>query len=177
MARHPGDAPDRAASSVMHSLDPTEDFAIRLVRRFLLLCEHPRTRQRVLRLVRQSTRSGPEGPRLYAWINRAVVHPMLVRGGIPASAMKVELVASQLVGLAMVRYVLKVEPMASAPVDEVVLLAAPAIRAALAGDEAFSPAATVPRREAVPARRRLRAPRLPGVRAVRRTAARVRGLV
>ena len=59
----------------MHSLDPTEDLAIRLLRRFLLLCEHPRTRQRMLRMVRQSTRLGPGAPRIYGWINRAVLNP------------------------------------------------------------------------------------------------------
>jgi hypothetical protein len=147
----------------MQSLDPTEDFAIRLVRRFLLLCESPHTRARVLRMVQSATKSGPEGPRLYRWINRTVLHPMLAKRGVPDSAMKAELVASQLVGLAMVRYVLEVEPMASASVEEVVHLAAPAVRAAMAGDDAWSPATT-----GITRRRRR------GVRAVRRRVSRVR---
>lgn len=168
----------------MHSLDPTEDFAIRLLRRFLLLCEHPRTRQRMLRLVRQSTRMGPGAPRLYGWINRAVLNPrfqpVLERRAL--SAMKAELVASQLIGLAMTRYVLKVEPLASASVDEVVRMAAPSIAAALQGEDAFDHVVrpVEPETEAVRGRRRaglvpLRAPRLPGVGAVRRTIAPGRG--
>lgn len=151
----------------MHSLDPTEDFAIRLVRRFLLLCEHPRTRQRMLRLVRQSTQVGPDAPKLYGWINRAVLHPrfqpVVERRAMPA--MKAELVASQLIGLAMTRYVLKIEPLASAPVDDVVAMVAPAVTAALQGPDTYLASDR-------PAR--LRARRLPGVGAVRRTAARVR---
>lgn len=165
----------------MHSLDPTEDFAIRLVRRFLLLCEHPRTRQRMLRLVRQSTRVGPDAPKLYGWINRAVLNPrfqpLVERRAM--SAMKAELVASQLIGLAMTRYVLKIEPLASAPVDDVVRMLAPAITAALQGPEAFTAVVRddvpVPAVVAPPRRSRMvRAPRLPGAGAVRRTAARVR---
>jgi hypothetical protein len=50
---------------------------------------------------------------------------------VQASASKSELVASQLVGIRVVRYVVKVEPMASATVDEVIELAAPSIRATL----------------------------------------------
>lgn len=156
----------------MHSLDPTEDFAIRLLRRFLLLCEHPRTRQRMLRLVRQSTRLGPGAPRLYGWINKAVLHPRFqpVVERRALSAMKAELVASQLIGLAMTRYVLKIEPLASATVEEVVALAAPSIAAALQGEEAFS--AVVSDEERIPpARRRwLRVPRLPGAGVLRRPA-------
>jgi hypothetical protein len=41
------------------------------------------------------------------------------------------LVAAQLIGIAVLRHVVKVEPMASASVDEVVDLAAPSIRATL----------------------------------------------
>ncbi len=163
----------------MHSLDPTEDFAIRLVRRFLLLCEHPRTRQRMLRLVRQSTQVGPDAPKLYGWINRAVLHPRFqpVVERRSMSAMKAELVASQLIGLAMTRYVLKIEPLASAPVDDVVAMVAPAVNAALQGPDAFTAVVGGDAPEPVVAARRrrlVRAPRLPGAGAVRRTAARVR---
>jgi hypothetical protein len=165
----------------MHSLDPSEDLAIVLLRRFLRLCEHPRTRQRMIRMVRQSTQPGPDGPRLYGWINRTLQHPrfqpLVERRGM--SAMKAELVGAQLIGLAMVRYVLRLEPMASAPVEEVVRLAAPALRAALQGEDALSTAVTGPATAADRAdvrRRIVRARRLPGAGAARRTAARGRGL-
>lgn len=153
----------------MRSLDPTEDFAIQLVRRFLLLCEHPRTRRRMLRMVRDSTQQGPDSPRIYRWINRAVLHPLVQRRVHPMSAMRTELVASQLVGLAMVRYVLELEPLASASVDEVVRLAAPALSAALQGEETMT-AVVEPRAIEQPVRAR----RLPGVGAVARRAVRGR---
>jgi hypothetical protein len=52
-------------------------------------------------------------------------------GGLLVPAMKTELVAAQLIGVAVLRYVVEVEPIASASVDDVVELAAPSIRATL----------------------------------------------
>jgi hypothetical protein len=121
------------------------DSAERLVRRFLVFCESPRTRARALALVRGSVAGGRTGRRVYAFVNRLVVHPLLQAAGIKASALRMELVASQLIGMAMMRYVLEVEPMASATPDEIVELMAPSIRAALAkGDrQPAEPAAPV----------------------------------
>ncbi|NGZ99730.1 hypothetical protein G5V59_03380 [Nocardioides sp. W3-2-3] len=65
----------------------------------------------------------------------------------------------------MTRYVLKIEPLASASVDEVVRLAAPAIAATLQGEEALT--AVVPEQTRG---RRLRVPRLPGAGVLRRPA-------
>lgn len=90
--------------------------------------------------------------------------PVVERRAMPA--MKAELIASQLIGLAMTRYVLKIEPLASAPVDDVVAMVAPALTATLQGPDTYLGSGG-------PAR--LRGPRLPGAGAVRRTAARVRG--
>lgn len=110
--------------------------AERLVRRFLVFCESPRTRGTALALVRGSVAGGRTGRRVYGFINRLVVHPALQASGIKASAMRMELVASQLIGMAMMRYVLEVEPMASATPDEIVELMGPAVRAALEKDRA-----------------------------------------
>ncbi len=118
----------------MRSLEPTEDLALTLVRRFLRLCESERTRAWVLRMVQASTAGGPHAARFYGVVNRLVVSPVLKRAGFQTSAMKTELVAGQLIGIAMLRYIVKVEPMASADVDEIVELTAPAIRATLRPD-------------------------------------------
>ena len=51
----------------------------------------------------------------------------------PAEAPKrASLVASQMIGLAMLRYILKLEPLASMPVDEVVRTVSPTIQRYLA---------------------------------------------
>lgn len=123
----------------MRSLDPTEDFAIQLVRRFLVLCEHPRTRARMLRIVARSSQSGDDAPRILRWLNRALLLPHMRRGGRPMSAMKWELIASQLFGMATMRYLHELEPIASADRADVVRMAAPGILAVLQGpDDVFS---------------------------------------
>ena len=55
----------------------------------------------------------------------------IFRDLVTGEAMRVELVCGQLVGLAMMRYVLQVEPVASATADEIVRQFAPAIRATI----------------------------------------------
>ncbi|RNL79516.1 hypothetical protein [Nocardioides marmorisolisilvae] len=111
--------------------DASTDFAVRLLRNFLGLCENPRTRQHMLRMVRGSVGSARAGQAFYRVLNRSVVNPAAKATGFHASALRVELVCGQLVGLAMMRYVLQVEPVASTPADEIVRQFAPAIRATL----------------------------------------------
>jgi len=123
----------------MRSLDPTEDFAIQLVRRFLVLCEHPRTRDRMLRIVARSSQSGDDAPRILRWLNRALLLPRMRRGTRPISTMKWELVVSQLFGMATMRYLHALEPIASAAREDVVAMTAPGVLAVLQGpDRVFS---------------------------------------
>lgn len=119
----------------MRSLDPTEDFAIQLVRRFLVLCEHPRTRDRMLRLVARAARSGDDAPRILRWLNRALLTSRMRRGTRPISTMKWELVASQLFALGTMRYLVGLEPIASAPREDVVAMAAPGVLAVMQGPD------------------------------------------
>jgi hypothetical protein len=115
---------------------PSADFTERLLRRFLLVCESPRTQRRALALVRGSVSNARAGRRFYALVNRVVLNPVARAMGVQTSAIRMELVGSQLIGLAMIRYVLKVEPLASLSVDELVPLMAPPLRAALGSGEA-----------------------------------------
>jgi hypothetical protein len=121
------------APAELDSPTSSRDFASLLLTTFLRLCEGPRTRAAMLRMVRSSVGGGRGGERLHRVLNRAVVSPVARATGVHASATRLELVASQLVGLAMLRYVLEVEPMASASVEDVVALASPPVRAALRG--------------------------------------------
>jgi hypothetical protein len=115
------------------------DFVERVLRRFLLLCENPRTRRRALALVRGSVGNARSGRRFYALVNRAVLNPVARATGIETSAVRIELLGAQLIGLAMLRYVLEVEPVASLPIDDLVPLMAPPLRAALFGTPAAAP--------------------------------------
>jgi hypothetical protein len=124
-----------AATTAVQADEPVTDletdFSVRLVRSFLALCENPRSRQGMLRMVRASVSSARAGRAFYRVLNRTVVNPAAKATGVHASALRIELVCGQLVGLAMMRYVIHVEPVASAPTEDLVRQFAPAIRATL----------------------------------------------
>lgn len=126
-------ARENAQARTAAAVDEATDFSDRLLRSFLGLCENPRTRQGMLRMVRSSVGSARAGRAFYKVLNRTVVNPAARATGMHASALRYELVCGQLVGLAMMRYVLQVEPVASAPAEEIVRQFAPAIRATLKG--------------------------------------------
>ena len=119
------------------------DFTERLLRRFLLLCESPRTQRRALALVRGSVSNAGAGRAFYALVNRVVLNPVAKAMGVKSSAVRMEVVGSQLIGLAMIRYVLKVEPIASLEVDDLVQLMAPPLRQALTGSHEPTPVVEV----------------------------------
>ena len=127
----------------MRTQGVSNDLTERMLRRFLLLCESPRSQRRVLALVQGSVSNVGVGQRFYALVNRLVLNPVLKAAGVQTSAVRVELVGAQLVGLAMMRYVLKVEPIASLDVDDLVPMMAPALRQTLTGRDRPAPALDV----------------------------------
>jgi plasmid stabilization system protein ParE len=123
----------KLAATTDQAADAAADFSDRLLRSFLSLCENPRTRHAMLRMVRSSVGSARAGRAFYRVLSRTVVNPAARATGVQASALRFELVCGQLVGLAMMRYVLQVEPVASTAAEEIVRQFAPAIRATLKG--------------------------------------------
>lgn len=103
----------------------------RVARRFFELCENPRTRERVMRTLRSSADSAVGGRMLVALLSRTVLTPLLRSRRVDATAAKVELVAAQLGGIAVLRYVTRMEPIASMPVDDLVALVGPTLQATL----------------------------------------------
>lgn len=103
----------------------------RIARRFFELCENPRTRERVMRTLRSSANSAVGGRLLVALLSRTVLTPLLRSRRVDATAAKVELVAAQLGGIAVLRYVTRMEPIASMPVDDLVALVGPTLQATL----------------------------------------------
>ena len=64
-------------------------------------------------------------------ISRMILTPVSQALGTPDARLGVSLVASQLIGLALARYVLEVEPLASATVAEIADRIAPVLQAHL----------------------------------------------
>ena len=105
----------------------------RMLRLFLSVWDDPTTRLPLIALVRSSLSEEAPETLLQQGILRMVLQPL--RAALPAEEAdrRVQLVASQLIGLVMTRYLLVLEPLASMPVEEVVAWVAPTLQRYLDG--------------------------------------------
>jgi AcrR family transcriptional regulator len=105
---------------------PREQIGERILRLFLNLWQDPDTRLPFFALVRSVTTSPEVADQLRQFLETAVLAKVAAALGLPA--LRLTAAASQMIGLAVVRYVIKAEPMASATEDEVVELIGPVIQ-------------------------------------------------
>lgn len=107
---------------------PRDTLGERIVRFFLELWEEPVRRQVLLGMVR----SAMTDPEAAAMVRRLVVEgailPLVVETGVTLPAVRATLVGSQLMGLALIRYILCVEPLAGAPIETVVAAVGPTVQ-------------------------------------------------
>jgi AcrR family transcriptional regulator len=105
----------------------------RVVRFFLSVWDDEATRGPFLTLIRSVT-SHEESARMFReFVTEQILGRVAAAIDRPNAPLRATLVASQLVGLAMVRYVVKAEPLASASGEEVVAAVAPAVQRYLSG--------------------------------------------
>ncbi|MGL4175907.1 MAG: TetR/AcrR family transcriptional regulator [Dermatophilaceae bacterium] len=107
---------------------PTGEIGERAVRVVLAVWGHPASRAPFLLLLRGAMSSEAGSRLLREFVHRALLGRVAVGVTGPDAAVRVSAAASQLVGLAIVRYVLRMEPLASLTDDEVVELVAPTIQ-------------------------------------------------
>ncbi|WP_405934529.1 TetR/AcrR family transcriptional regulator [Streptomyces longwoodensis] len=115
-------APDAVAEG------PREDVGERLTRFIFGVWENPTTRTPLLAILRSAVNNDTAA----AVFRRLVVSQLLRRVAaqleVPDAELRAELAAAQLVGCAMLRYVIKVEPLASADVEQVIRRVAPVVQ-------------------------------------------------
>ncbi len=120
----------------------TDQMGERLVSFWLDLLETPSVRPLFLGLVRSATTD----PVAAAMLRRLLTEGPLVAAAsalpMPDARLRVTVAASQLIGLVLVRYVVGVDPLASASRDEIVRIFAPTIQRYLVGS--LGPAAGGP---------------------------------
>ena len=90
-------------------------------------------RNPIVAQLRAATMREPAERQLREFLEREVLTPLVSALGYDQPALRANLVAAQLVGLGVVRYILRFEPLASLPPARVVDLIAPAVQAALSG--------------------------------------------
>jgi AcrR family transcriptional regulator len=107
--------------------------AERMLGVFLSVWDNPEYRLPLLALARGMF--DPDGRRLLRdGFLPAILGPVGVALGLDRPEVRMPLLASQVLGLIVVRYVLEVEPVASMPADEVIAIYAPTLQRYLTGE-------------------------------------------
>jgi AcrR family transcriptional regulator len=123
---------DEAARQIFEG-DP-DHTGERLVRKVCEAWEDQTTRH-PLTVILRNTVQREDAARLSAqWVEQAMVGRLATRTQDPSAPLRGVLAHSALVGLVMTRYVVGIEPLASAPVDAVVQMVGPTIQRYLMGD-------------------------------------------
>lgn len=105
-----------------------------IVRTFLEAWEPPETRVRMLAMLRSAMTNETAMGMIRDLLVREVFGPITATLGVSDATLRAELVGSQLVGLAIMRFVGRIEPLASASVDELVAAVGPTVQRYLTGD-------------------------------------------
>jgi AcrR family transcriptional regulator len=104
-----------------------------LARLFLSLWEDGAMRLQLTAMVRSSLTNVAAGALLREFVSQQLVGRLALALDLPDARLRSTLAGSQLVGLAVVRYIVGVEPLASAPVEIVVAALAPTLQRYLTG--------------------------------------------
>ena len=106
----------------------------RLVRLFLAIWESPRNREPLLGVIRSAVTNPRAARMLREFVTRAFLGKVAPALGREDARLRVALVGSQIIGLAVLRYVIRVEPLVSATEDELVAAVGPRLQEYLTGD-------------------------------------------
>jgi AcrR family transcriptional regulator len=124
--------PTDPATSIAQLMAPGIDgLGERLVRVTLRMLDEPETREQLTTMMRTGAGAGRATASFREYVDNVLVDRVARALGVPDARMRVTLAMSYLIGIAASRYVLQLEPIASATEDEIVAMVAPAIQAAL----------------------------------------------
>ncbi|WHM37340.1 TetR family transcriptional regulator [Streptomyces sp. BPTC-684] len=100
----------------------------RMARYFIEVWENPATRAQLLALFRSALTHEAAAKVLRTFVLRRVLERVAADLNVPDPRFRVELAASHLVGIAVLRYVLKVEPLASTDPEQIIEMVAPTLQ-------------------------------------------------
>jgi AcrR family transcriptional regulator len=104
------------------------DLGNRIAAQFVSIWDDEANQTRLVAVVRAAMSSATAQDMLTNGLVRMILRPISETIDAPDAALRTQYVASQLLGLAMTRYVLRLEPLASAPAEVVVARIGPALQ-------------------------------------------------
>jgi AcrR family transcriptional regulator len=127
--------PDALVATLAGGPDDDPDIGIRMVRTYLRIWESPDTGPSMVAMLQSATSNSDAHEAFRSFMQNYVLTAVSeVLGGGEQARLRAMLAASQLVGTAMLRYVMKVAPLASLSGDDVVRLIAPTVTRYLTAD-------------------------------------------
>jgi AcrR family transcriptional regulator len=111
-----------------------EQLGVTIVRTFLEAWEPPENRVRLMAMLRSALTNEAAMGMIRDLLVREVFGPITAALGVPDAQLRATLVGSQLLGLAVMRYVGRIEPLASASIDELVTAIGPTLQRYLTED-------------------------------------------
>lgn len=126
--------PMRPPEVVAAALADPDHLGAIIVRRFLEAWEPPQRRIRLIAMLRSSLTNEAALDAVRTLLVREIFAPVGEALNIPGSELRATLVGSQFMGLAVMRYVVRLEPIASASVDELVAAVGPTVHRYLTAD-------------------------------------------
>ncbi|WP_243232800.1 TetR family transcriptional regulator [Microbacterium sp. CIAB417] len=107
---------------------PREEVGERLVRYVLEAFEKPEVQRRGVMLMRTAISSRLTTPVLSGFLSRELIGRIARTLGVPDADLRASLVASQIGGMLLTRYLLRIPPIAAASVDELVARVGPTVQ-------------------------------------------------
>ncbi|WSI72065.1 TetR family transcriptional regulator [Streptomyces sp. NBC_01335] len=134
---------------------PLEGVGERMARYFVSVWENPVTRAPLLAIVRSALTHEAAANVLRTFVLRRLMERIAGELDVPDPTFRAELAASHMVGIAILRYVVRAEPLASADPERIIAMVAPSIQRYLtedgpgthsdpAGDSPGDPTGTAP---------------------------------
>ncbi len=115
---------------------PRDDLGERLARYFIGVWENPVSRAPLLAIIRSALTHEAAANVLRGFVLSRLLGRIAAELDVPDPTFRAELAASHMIGIAILRYVIQAEPLASADPEKIIAMVAPTLQRYLAGPDA-----------------------------------------